>query len=737
MQTRIFRMIVLVSISLLFIFDTVSAGHPVTAPRDAYQVWDIQRVDDVHMLTEYMGDHAAVYDAAGTLHVAYGVDHLYYARCVGVSCTIEVVDDTDYVGKYASLALDSHGYPHIAYYDTGMMDFCNDEKVRYAAWDGSQWHIDLVDEGCLGNYPSIALDAQDVPHISYFNESSDDMMLADWDGDAWHTYTPYWLPGFGYSGYPSSLLSDSQGRLHLAFIAGAVGGGGTLWYTRKIGDAWEPLVELDTLPGATRLSMVLDGNGNPHLAYYHHHYDDGLSLYVSKLRYIRFDGSAWLGMEEITDMDYLAWTSVLVGTDGYPRIAYRVNGAAALIGKTAAGWGTPAAIPGTDNVERMYLGQAASDTLGLTFFSRGNLFNVTNAPPSLVWSAPSEIDKTGYTAEHIAMAASPAGDLHVVYTDYYEKQLRYAHRPAGGAWQIETLLEAGDDLLIRATDIDLDNSGRPNIVYQEYNEIDQRSALEYLFWTGSAWGSMEDVHQPLHNGCTPSLDLDGSNTIYIAFNDCDYIHENLMLAIYDGTWSYQTIDPDGDTTNPSLYVDEQGFYYVSYAFYGYPGSKVRFASKQGGMNWTIEDVADGSPSNTSLVLDSTGKPRIAYVVEENYDYLARLAAWDGQQWLVDTLTSTLYWSQASLAIDAEDRLHYAFVCQYHLCYAVKDGDTWTITDPVDRHPADPDEDFGMTKNLAIGLSSAGLPVIVYQGELDLKAAWLAEQELMFLPVLTK
>ena len=76
-------------------------------------------------------------------HVAYGGDHLYYARCEGNACDIQVADPADYVGMQASLALDSHGYPHIAYYDVGLSEFCNDEKVKYARWDGppgrSRW----------------------------------------------------------------------------------------------------------------------------------------------------------------------------------------------------------------------------------------------------------------------------------------------------------------------------------------------------------------------------------------------------------------------------------------------------------------------------------------------------------------------------------------------------------------------------------------------------------------------
>src|SRR4030066_288485 len=123
----------------------------------------------------------------------------------------------DFVNK------DNRGFPHTAYYEAGLMDFCDDEKVKYAAWDGSQWTIQVVDEGCTGKYPSIALDGQDLPHISYFDEVSDSLRLADREGSVWNPYTPAWLPNFEFSGYPSSFIGDASGNLHLAFIAGHPG----------------------------------------------------------------------------------------------------------------------------------------------------------------------------------------------------------------------------------------------------------------------------------------------------------------------------------------------------------------------------------------------------------------------------------------------------------------------------------------------------------------------------------
>ena len=99
--------------------------------------------------------------------------------------------------------------------------------------------------------------------------------------------------------------------------------------------------------------------------------------------------------------------------------------------------------------------------------------------------------------------------------------------------------------------------------------------------------------------------------------------------------------------------------------------------------------------------------------------------------------STTTWGGISLAMDEQNRPHLAFPCQYHLCYATQDESGWVITDPVDRPPADPDDDFGTTRSVAIGLGSQGLPVIVYDGELDLKIAELEEEMLLFLSVINK
>ena len=722
MQRLGFTTLCIIIIAVLFLSSQLAWAAPAATLLSTRPAWNVARIDDVPGISSKMGDHAAVYDAAGTLHIAYGGDHLYYARCVGSACTIQTVDPSDYVGPYASLALDSSGNPHIAYYDIGKSEFCNDEKVKYARWTGSGWQIQIVEEGCLGIYTSIALDADNIPHISYFNESSDELQLADWDGNTWNSYTPYWLPSFAYSGTPSSLQSDIHGHLHLAFIGGDAGYG-TVWYTQKEGDTWSSLVEVDDRPSAMNLSMTLDAAGNPHLSYNRRYYDAGLSQFVNKLTYTRYNGTVWQAREDVADMEYQGWTAVTVGTNGYPRLAYRIYEGVASVAKSSGGWGTPALIPGTADSERMYLGWRSASRLGLVFYSGGSIQEVTTDNPYTVWTSPSSIVSYGWVGSHIAAVNDAAGNLHVAYTDHAERVLRYAYRPAGGSWQLQTILTTPQDYLyIRDVDIDLNGQGYAQIVYQLYDAHVQRSRLKYMAWSGSVWvqvptGATEDLE-----GCDPSLELIGANAIYIAYNRCDYINDNLWLAIYNGSWSNHQVDADEATSNASLYVKENGHMYISYNRYEYPSGDLRYAYKEDSLNWNIQDVSDTTytPTNTSLVFDGDGHPHIAFITRGGVydDYSLKHAAWSGSQWQITPVTTLAEYTEPHLAIDIQGNLHLAYTSHYHPAYATRATSGWIFTDPVDAPPVDPDFSFGVTSNIAISFNAQGLPVLFYDGEMD-------------------
>jgi hypothetical protein len=146
-------------------------------------------------------------DSAGHPHISYfdeTNDNLKYAYLDGVAgWQIETVDTGDPtgagdVGRYSSLALDADNRPHISYYDSINMN------LKYAYSDGSSWHLQTADStGIVGQYTSLVLDADNHPHISYYDLTNDDLGYA-WRGEC----VP--LQGVGLTG-PGALLVGQEG----------------------------------------------------------------------------------------------------------------------------------------------------------------------------------------------------------------------------------------------------------------------------------------------------------------------------------------------------------------------------------------------------------------------------------------------------------------------------------------------------------------------------------------------
>ena len=109
----------------------------VYAPNDVW-MWSLQRVDAPRLFFN-MTNRSIRADSGGAVHVAYGGDHLYYARYDGTDWKATVVDGAFGVGQHASLALDKNKYPHISYYD-----YYNG-ALKYAYYTGVFWGVDVVD----------------------------------------------------------------------------------------------------------------------------------------------------------------------------------------------------------------------------------------------------------------------------------------------------------------------------------------------------------------------------------------------------------------------------------------------------------------------------------------------------------------------------------------------------------------------------------------------------------------
>jgi hypothetical protein len=168
-----------------------------------------------------------------------------------------------------SLALDNNGNPHITYY--------NDitEDLMYAVKEAGNWTISVVDSADdVGRFSSLVLDPLDIPHISYYQhltDSSGIVKIAVWNNTEWNIShidsLDHVFIGFSGARNMTSLNLDPQMNLHLTYSDQKI-----MKYSKWDGSNWQRQIILDVSDTSTILgqqtSMQLDNQGYVHIAYY-------------------------------------------------------------------------------------------------------------------------------------------------------------------------------------------------------------------------------------------------------------------------------------------------------------------------------------------------------------------------------------------------------------------------------------------------------------------------------------
>jgi hypothetical protein len=231
--------------------------------------WRKQVIDSGH--TNYY--NSIQVDAKGHPRISYYLYHLptgeyslhlKYAYFDGTSWYIQTVDSRMHTGKMNSLGLDVQGNPYISYsYLAATHD------LFYAHFDGSRWQYGAPDLSArdnallsLGN--CIAVDGKGHPHIAYFDNTSNNVKYASWDGSRWTIETVDHVVALDILDH-ISLKIDQQDRPHLAYYDA---GSGMLKYAVHGPRNWE--IEVVDHQGnvGLRPSMALDDHDQPFICYY-------------------------------------------------------------------------------------------------------------------------------------------------------------------------------------------------------------------------------------------------------------------------------------------------------------------------------------------------------------------------------------------------------------------------------------------------------------------------------------
>lgn len=625
-----------------------------------------------------MRDHSLALDAAENPVTAYGMDHLYYARYTGSTWITETADESPATGAFASLALDAAFNPHISYQDGMTSD------LKYAHKTGSTWTIETLDTNAsAGYYTSIAVDAGSYPNIAYGNNQVGALGLyyVYADGSGWH----YETATSGHAVFDVSLKLDSNDHPFIGYYDNY---SQDLMLAYKTGPVWS--IETIDSSGGDRASLDLDPGGYPHLSYstgsackyaykditgWHFETIAGTAIYSSS---IDVDPSGWphIAWSSGNQLNYSykdtgGWHTVIVTTGttqrydyisliltstGYARITFTDFGTMNHISafQTSSGWNL-VTIDVSGDVGR-------DPSMDLDFAGYPHIAHYDQLHSDLKYTYKDgggwhslTVDGAGMTGMNPSMDVDSAGHPHISYYDVTNLNLRYAYFD-GVTWLLENA-DPGPDNDGYLSGIAVDGIGQPHIIYYSstnaYLKYAVRVAgvwqqetvdttgigqypslaldddgyahvaaydgtnrtLVYLYQDGSGWHT-ETADNTYNTGKYASIALDSENRPHISYYDA--ASNDLKYAFRDGIWQTETVDGADFWVDwfTSVTVDASGFPHISYLDETHRDLKYAYKTASG---WRTECVGDTGYTKSSLKLTGDGLPVIAYYDSNTYD----------------------------------------------------------------------------------------------------------------------
>jgi hypothetical protein len=602
--------------------------------------WVIETVDAPKMFSE-MTDRSLRLDAAGHPHVAYGEDHLYYARYDGTTWHYETVDSSLAVGSHAALALDGSGVPHLAYYDAL-------RGALKCAWeDGAGWHNTPVDtSGADGYGTSLALDGMSRPHVIYRGRAGPgtfELRYASNDGSDWSQEV---IDSGLHPGVGGSVVLDAAGFVHVAFHGLS---SPCLMYARRDTLGWH-VETVDTAGDAVGAfpSIALDPGGCPCISYHAAEYPTDF------LRYAFKDSTGW-HVETVVEQAG-EWTSLALDGSGWPHVSSTADSLRYAYADSG-GWHVET-VDTAVYAAYTSLAVSLSGELRISYCSRGHLSLRHAYRGGSGWQLET-VDLAGRAGEEASLAVDGSGRPHISYQadrapTLWDEELVHAVRDEGD-WYLQTVESAGR--VGFSTSIAIDGSNRPHVSYRDHTE----SCVKRAHQSVSGWHV--DIADTVAGGYGTSLRLDPDGLPAVTYyatpggnvSELRYARRDLV------GWHVETVEAESLPYESvgqysSLCLDSAGIPHVSY----YAEVYVRYGVNDGA-GWviaTVDTVLGGSGRHAPLALDADGYGHIAYR-DESVGEL-RYAHEDDLGWgieVVDFVAGGCTGGDISLTLDSGGRPH--------------------------------------------------------------------------------
>jgi hypothetical protein len=303
--------------SFSFVLDSNDLPHISVTPNDTLvylfsdgQKWQKILVDD----GDYVRwNNSLVLDSAGKPHIAYTIqtyvsegtpfhskETLYYTFFDGNSWQKEMIDDEDHRIRSLSLTLGPENAP-IAFYLTLLFE--QTEHLRLTSKNDAEWTIETIAQSKVaGKYCSIALDSKDRPHIAYLDETNKALKHAVLNWNSWQIET---VDNWNSTDDETCLSLGADDRVHIVYSSS-----NNIKYAKLVDNqGWK----VETVDNGLHPSMVIDGQGNVHIAY---QVDN--SQGDNSVKYAYLNNDSW-EIASVIEENYL-WTKTAIALDKENRV---------------------------------------------------------------------------------------------------------------------------------------------------------------------------------------------------------------------------------------------------------------------------------------------------------------------------------------------------------------------------------------------------------------------------------
>ncbi len=533
------------------------------------------------------------------------------------------VDTYLWNGMDSTIAVTHDRYPQLVYYGHAW----HSGKCVYAYKDQWGWHIEDISSMHSGLHPSLALDDQELPHLTFTN--MDGYLIHTWNDSPNPSPTPTpqstrtWIFEQVFNGGPvesNSLKNDSSGQPHIAFQDRTAE---VLKYASRDNHGWH----IDTVDVYGRVGygtqLDMTQSDSPKIVYL------GIDF---KTKFAYKDTSGW----------HIELIQSAFGVSDPMCIRSHMDERVDVLYQNTSFDGTTYASRDSSGREREFItiggmrfsGSAlAVDTLGLPHvFGTLEDGNCVHA-----WKTESGwlFESVPCIGDYVHMMLDESGYPQVI--SFSDDELQYLYKDAEG-YHSEMIDERDVEYF---GDMTCDMNGTPHLLYAARRL--GVSEIRYAFRASDRW-QIETIPFETGGVFKGSIDLDDQNGIHVSFNT------SRLTYGYSGPGLPPTTTPmPGTTPTPT-----PTFHYNPSATPSPPPSFTPSPTPSGTATspWTVETFNDGGQACGDLKVDSHSNP-CAVVTSINRDMLLYARQQSGS-WEYEPIADYSWVKEASLDLDVND-----------------------------------------------------------------------------------